>query len=493
VAALASTALAAEESAALRAYVVRIELRWGHSPLLTQDVRAAVLADLQALRARTLGEHWQATFHESELVGSSTVALQRWTETDLPREPADKHFVLAIAEEGGGYTVTGFEWDTAVVSRSRTGQVFAADRDSVASAVWRVVQDVYRPLAEIQRTRAGEFRLAPRAAALKPPDLRWEPLRPGEYWEPVNLHLDSEDKVTRVQPVPWTYLKLVKPEGLDASIEVVSGIRSPLPSRRRRIRTLALRVAPGESGSRLTLRNRSVHSRPMAGLEVRVHQNEKDPPETLVTDRLGVVTIPASKTSAPVWLSVYSGQELLARVPFISGLRTGEVLDLPDDSIRLKIEGELTLLQADLVDTVARRATILATARKRAKEGNVQAVDEQLTLLKDLKKPTVFTTELASIRLHGTQAARERKNRAAELRIAKLCEDANALISAYMNPDRTRQLEEEAADLREVAKENQDALKGVGKKMAPTTKPAVPKPAPARPKPALTPKPMPGL
>ena len=137
----------------------------------------------------------------------------------------------------------------------------------------------------------------------------------------------------------------------------------------------------------------------------------------------------------------------------------------------------------------------IADYGKRAKEGNIEAVDEQLTLLKELKKPTVFTTELASIRLHATQAARQGKNRAAELRIAKLCEDANAVISAYMNPDRTRQLEEEVSGLREVARENQDALKGVGKKMAPTTRPAVPKPAPAPPKPAPkpVPKPMPGF
>jgi hypothetical protein len=49
---------------------------------------------------------------------------------------------------------------------------------------------------------------------------------------------------------------------------------------------------------------------------------------------------------------VRSGQHLLARLPFVPGLTQTLSADLPDDSVRLSVEGSVSLIQADLVDLV---------------------------------------------------------------------------------------------------------------------------------------------
>ena len=50
------------------------------------------------------------------------------------------------------------------------------------------------------------------------------------------------------------------------------------------------------------------------------------------------------------------------------------MLELPDDTLRLEIEGSIATLQAELVDAVARRAVLMALAKARAKSEQWEAV-----------------------------------------------------------------------------------------------------------------------
>src|SRR5262249_33249717 len=149
--------------------------------------------------------------------------------------------------------------------------------------------------------------------------------------------------------------------------------------------------------TRLTLITRPPSRKPLAGVEVEISdeptirddtphlgkQPEQGPAEAegttkpaprsrlprLVADRNGLVTLNASlsATGGPVWLFVKSGQALLARVPVVPGAQSVEPLELPDDALRLETEGNIASLQAELVDTVARRAVLMSVARARAK------------------------------------------------------------------------------------------------------------------------------
>ena len=63
-----------------------------------------------------------------------------------------------------------------------------------------------------------------------------------------------------------------------------------------------------------------------------------------------MVTLQVKEGLPTVWLYVYSGKALLARVPYAPGLRPVETVELPDDSIRLRVEGELDLATSTTKD-----------------------------------------------------------------------------------------------------------------------------------------------
>jgi hypothetical protein len=179
-------------------------------------------------------------------------------------------------------------------------------------------------------------------------------------------------------------------------------------------------------------------------------------PRILVTDRNGQVTLAGATQplEKPLWLFVRSGQNLLARVPIVPGIRADEVLELPDDTLRLEVEGQVAQLQSELVDTVARRAVVAAMARNRAKSRQWTEVDEFLKKLQTMPGATAFAADLSAIRLNSIKTARSHKDKATELRIQKLCDETAELIRNYLDDDKVRELQEEIVELKKVAAED---------------------------------------
>ena len=58
-------------------------------------------------------------------------------------------------------------------------------------------------------------------------------------------------------------------------------------------------------------------------------------------------------------------------------------------------------------------------------------------------------------------AAKTRKDKIAEARINRLCDEMATLIRQYLNEDRIKQLNEEAAELRKADAEAEEKEKGV--------------------------------
>jgi hypothetical protein len=228
---------------------------------------------------------------------------------------------------------------------------------------------------------------------------------------------------------------------------------------------MAVGIGPHAGSTRLTLLSRGPGHRPLSGVEVEVSPNPvarlADAPPSpdalahLVTDRNGLVTLPANldEENRVVWLYVRSGQALLARVPFLIGAHTAETLELPDDSLRLETEGEIAHLQARLIDAVARRAVLMALVRTRAKERNWDEVEEQFQQVRGVARIQNFRSDLNAIRVPALKAARERKDRTAELRITKLCDETAELIAHYLDEEKVQELREEINELREMARE----------------------------------------
>jgi hypothetical protein len=240
----------------------------------------------------------------------------------------------------------------------------------------------------------------------------------------------------------------------------------------------------------------------LAGLEVELspvphpHQDaakaEDGRPVTknprLVADRKGVVqlSVDLAPEGRPVWLLVHSGQVLLARVPFLPGTREAVVLELPDDSFRLETEGEIALVQARLVDTVARRAVLMSLARARAKAGEWDAVTGYLKDLDGMPKAGSFAGEINVIRLNSRNAARARRDATTEQRIQKLCNETLELVTNYLDEEKLKELRDEINELRQTKSDEAAVEAGAS---APAAKPASKKKkARASPTPQATPQ-----
>lgn len=449
----------------LRPYRVLCLISFGNDAAFSPEFRRSLIAEFEQAAARSVGEMWQVEVTEDQsLAPAGPAALRRLTSSDLKRRfaPAefDKVHLLTIEGEAAGYRLEGREWDATVEQLGAGAARIVFERREAVHAFLSLIQEIFRPVAAIDVLPGGAVSLRALGGEFTPPDAVWSPHRPGRLWEPFYRYLSAEHTVQRIQAVPWTYLTPDKSDRGTALCTVVTGLRAPLSGHRRRVEALALGIGSRGEQTQLTLLSYAPAARPLVGIEVNVigDLQAKEKPLALVSDRQGTVRVPVNAAHSVVWLDIRSGQAHLARLPFVPGVRSAESLELPDDTLRLNVEGDISILQADLVDTVARRAVLAARARAAARTADWPRVEAVLKELAELPKPGSFASELNGIRLPALQAARSRKDKAAEARIQKLCEETQALIVRYLDADKLKVLTEEIDELRKVDADNKAAL-----------------------------------
>ncbi|HEY3969380.1 MAG TPA: hypothetical protein VGM05_32810 [Planctomycetaceae bacterium] len=496
---------AAETAIEDRPYDVRVRISFEGAVELDAPFRADILELTAAGLERCLGPFWHCEVVEEQgRVFSGTKALSRLAPEGLVRnsaiEETDKSYLIAVASTGAGIICDGREWDVATRQLGPRATKSVLDRRDLPAALLSLIHELFRPVAEIDQPRSGRTTLRGRGANLSPADSSWPALPSEKLFEAYNCILDKDLAVERIQQIPWTYLNSVNDvEAGRVHCTVTSGLRSPLAGRRHRLLTLALGINDRGPETKLTLVTRGPARKPLAGVEVELAAMLPSKPQsdeaahdvpaktlpTLITDRNGKVSLPAECASAdrPIWLLVRSGQVLLARVPYLPGLHPAEVIELPDDSLRLEVEADIALLQAKLVDTVARRAVLMAQAKARAKAGQFDAAATALRALDAMSKAPKFTEDLNLIRINRTKAARARRDKSTEERIRKLCSETGELVTNYLDEAKLTELRDEIRELRRATDDaaameakakaaDERAAKGAKPKSKPATKPA---------------------
>lgn len=476
----------------LQPYRVRVDVSFAARPEFPTDFRLAVLSDLRDGLDRSAGALWQFVVAEDQNLRPAGVEPLRRVPAEHVTSQAgddfDKLFLLSVEPTGGGYLIAGREWDALTRELGPVQTQTFPERREISASLVGLLRALFRPVAVVTQARGGPVLLRSRGGALAPHDDTWQPLREGSLFEVYFRSFNKDQVVDRIQPIPWTYLTVGRVELGMGECVVTSGVRASFRPRRR-LETVALEAVRQVPATRLTLETRPPLRRPLGGVEVEL-QPQADSPESgrsvsssddrksfvavlntpvvvlipraavvrtterLVTDRNGQVILAAPQSPVkPVWLSVRSGQNLLARVPFVPGLRAEERMELPDDTPRLEVEGQVAQLQSELVDTVARRAVVLAQTKIRAKAREWTTVDELLKQLASMPGAAAFTADLSAVRLNARQAARARKDKAMELRVERLCNETAGLIKEYLEDDKVKALREEVAELKQIAAE----------------------------------------
>ena len=440
----------------LRPYRVQISIAFADATLLAAGERSVVLADVDGLSERWLGQMWQVSTEDNRwLLPAAAAGLDRLTPAALALQaaPFDKVLVLLIEFQGGDWVLSGREFDVAGQRLSGISSARVAQRRELSYEIQRLSRRLFSPVAAIDRVDPGKARLRLQAGDFPPPDPDCRQVTAGQLWQPLYRHTNKDQQVDRIQQVPWTYLKTLAPaENVDRTrvdCEIVSGLRMPLTNRRSlRIEALAVAVQPAKQPTTLRLFSRNEAQSALAGFEVDVSVGKEGTPARLLSNRAGEVQLLPSPEHPLIWLTVRSGQISLARLPYVPGCQPRELLDLPDDSIRLRVEGEVSVLQARLMDAVAQWAMWLARMRATGLEGNWEEVDKIRQRLKELPDLDAFRLELAAIQLPAVKAARQLQDRATVSRVEKVCRETDELLAHYLSPDKLRKIEEELSQLR---------------------------------------------
>ena len=175
------------------------------------------------------------------------------------------------------------------------------------------------------------------------------------------------------------------------------------------------------------------------------------PAERVVSDREGKIRISVDSQNSTFWLYVYSGSLLLARVPYAPGLVETDVILLPDDSIRLGVEGELYLFRDQLVDVVAQQAVFKGMAKQAAAKGEVAKLEEAIKGIESLPGKKDFDAQLNAIRRPAIDRARELRNRSAERNVNRLCDAMATSLDKFFASDKLVKQMQEIQQLRSLA------------------------------------------
>ena len=173
---------------------------------------------------------------------------------------------------------------------------------------------------------------------------------------------------------------------------------------------------------------------------------------SLLTDRRGVVVVPADVEKPLRHVFVHSGGAVLASVPFIPGLEHNATLELPDDTPRLTIEGELQKMADDLIDVVASRAVIMTRARGAADAGRWDDVASFREELNGLTEFGEFDTRLNDARLTAMQHAQRLNDRVAQSRIARLCREFREIAETRLAASIIEDFEKEMDELQSASR-----------------------------------------
>ncbi len=499
-----------------RPYTVTVELR------IAPDLRgdAAWLDRFRTRLSHTLEAVyrplWDIELVEAPTLPDAPLLTPTVSPTDPKADAVQKRFELTVDRVGSTWQIAARERDDLTQTATREITERTADPDRVELVCAELLGRLFRPVALVDPLRGGGVTVTFRGERLWPASLPRPESRPTELFY---RYLNKARVVESIQRLPFTYLKweAAQPEGTAAAgggeataggWQVASGLRSPLSARRQRVDVVAIGVGPLSPATRLTLRSRKSATRRLIGVDLLVTWPGSETPQRLVSDRLGRVELervaPSPDTGSATArgdaqlarIEVRSGKLVLARVPLVVGSERETILELADDTLRLTVEGDLAILQASVIDTVSRRAVLMARIRRDARLGLWPTVDSGWKELEALPTRAKYLAEVTTLRLPAQAQAKAERDRVAESRIKKLCTETEEMIARFLADDPVALLKTELDDLQTVRREEDEAAKQAAAKKARDAKAAAEKtearkakPPQPTPQPPATPQP----
>lgn len=455
--------------------------------LLTEDIRKGL--------QRMYGHMWNADVRNSDwLIPASSYRLERLTEADVQlhydASAVEKVILVGISGNRNAFEVSCREFDVRVQELTPLLKQQTTDIQEVGAIACRLARDSFRPVTMFVAPSVdkSELEFELQAGTLTPPDPTAAQIADGDVLRPFLRQLDRRNpgKVKSLQRLDLSYIRVtsfnqelrtdvVSPEDSPVRVEDVTSVPAihtdsghvkgvlishglvPFGGRARSVQQIALRQRPAAAKSRVRLVLQSRPDRPLICFRVdrvsKLRQTDVNeaPGVRMLSDRNGDIEIDVDPRNPTFWLYVYSGSVLLARVPYAPGLIPHDTMKLPDDSVRLGVEGELYLLRDQLVDMVAQKAVHMSIAKKSATEGNVPALEAAITQLDALPGQKRFDELLNKIKTDALTKADQQKNTGVRKKVEKLCTKMGESLTLFFAGDKRLREAQEIERLRQSA------------------------------------------
>lgn len=487
------------------AYRVTVEIGFDGQETQQPLLRQRQVDQIRKCLERMYGAAWNAEVHQSEwLIPCGKERLNRLSIDELlgryPESAAQKVLLIGIEMNRGDYQISCREFDTRVQEFSPVLTVQTSDEQSVANAACRLVRDSFRPvlLFSAPSVVKGDLEFLLQAGELAVPDPTAAFIREGDVLRPFlrQMNRRNPDKLESLQRLDLCYIRVtgfntelradaatpgdtpVSVEGLTRDTSAVyydsghvRGVlisHGPVPfgGARRSLQQLALRQRPTSRTSEVKLVLQIRPDRPLICHRVdkiaKLRQTDKNesPGVRILSDRDGKIVIDVDPENPTFWLYVYSGSSLLARVPYAPGLIPEDTIKLPDDTLRLGVEGELYLFRDALVDTVAQKAVLMSLAKKASGEGKRDDLEKLIAQLDELPGQKEFMSRLNAIKTPAVNKADQQGNAGAIRRIAKLCLSMEESLAAFYSSENKIRDAQNLEELRQSVERKGDSIPG---------------------------------
>lgn len=460
---------------AAQPYTVLISVGFEGTEYQTAASRQQTLAMIQQSVQRLYGRLWQVTIRVNEwMIPGNADHLQRLSVEGLlerfPEEEFQKVFLLTVTGTGNSHHVACREFDTRMHEMTPVRNVALRDARSVSNTCGRLIRDSFRPvlmfvrrfLDEDQHTRVemqvqGGQILAPDQSAIQ--------VLPGDVLRPFRREMDRRNakQLKLLRPFPLTYMRVMAVDtevsrGMAETIFLSHLSPDSFLGKGRRTQRLALRQRPAAKQSvvRLVLTNRPdkplISHRLALAYQLGYKDEEVGKQTKLVSDRNGEVTISISPEHPTFWIRVYSGSSLLARVPYAPGLIPFDTVKLPDDSVRLGVEGEIQLLSDELIDAIAKREVLIARAKKQADAGEVDSVTSMLDQYGEISGKDYFVEKVKAIQTNAEKEAKEK--RVGAKRLAALCDSFKGSVETFFTDEKRATRLQQIREIKATAERN---------------------------------------
>lgn len=453
-------------------YRVLVKVDYQSNHLLNERTIIDATADFEARLNRNAGNTWHTTTEKT----ASKVFQVKVINTAPPEswKKFDKVFRYSITPKAAGISIAGFEYD--VKTETETEMLIRTVSTSrfLAHELTLMTATLFRPLAAVDVSKTGKVSLRQKASRIACPNPEWLALQKQDLLTVSRLYRDREGIVKKRYDIPWTFLRITEQKENVANCEVISAFRSPLAGIQRRVETIAIKAVPLLQETDLTLKKRKPKGKEetFGTAQIKLAHNyvPGEPVEfhtQQVTTRLGQTSL--KRDENPIqYLFVYSGETVLAKVPCVPGLHQSQTLVVPDDSVQLKVDGELSRIKDDLIDLVARRTVLFARAKILAKQGRFDLTDVQpetassataknLTVngivkqIENLPTKASFDRRILAVRVPAVDASLKAKDRVGANRITQQCSDVEKLVERYLTDDKLKKFKEEIDELKKVS------------------------------------------